>query len=358
MSARKTVMVAMSGGVDSSAAAAFLVEEGYRVLGVTFLLAEVSPPQGRDASGEYHYMERARQAAESLGIEHRVLDLREDFLSAVVMPFTAEYLRGRTPNPCVECNHRVKFPALMRAAADAGADYLATGHYARVEKGNDGTCSLLRGRDAGKDQSYVLYRLGQEVLGRCLFPNGERTKEEVVAAARERGLPVDSMRESQDICFLAGTDYRDFLLSRCPQCRAPGPLLDTEGRVLGQHEGMAFYTVGQRRGLGLSFPHPMYVVRLDPECNAVVLGGKEEVPGTWLRAEDASWIRGEPPAASFRAEAVARYNAVAVPCRVEVEEGGFTLSFDSPVWALTPGQHAVIYQGEEVLGGGIIASVR
>lgn len=356
MGGKRTVMLAMSGGVDSSAAAAFLTEEGYRVVGLTFVLWEAGTGESGLAGSANHYLERAARVADILGIEHRVVDLRDEFLSRVVEPFTAEYLRGRTPNPCVECNLRVKFPSLLHAAEDEGAEFVATGHYARLEKRDNGFVHLLRGKDGRKDQSYVLYRLGQEVLGRCLFPNGERTKEEVIAAARERGLPADSMRESQDICFLAGGDYRDFLALRCPQCLAPGPLLNTRGEVLGEHEGIAFYTVGQRRGLGLSFPHPMYVVRLEPERNAVILGRKEEVPGTWLRAEDAAWVGAVPPAPSFRAEAAARYNAPAVPCTVEVEGGGFTLRFDSPVWALTPGQHAVLYRGEEVLGGGVIAS--
>ncbi|MBC7253005.1 MAG: tRNA 2-thiouridine(34) synthase MnmA [Actinobacteria bacterium] len=351
----ETVVVAMSGGVDSSAAAATLAEQGYRVIGVTFLLgggAEESPSDAR-----YHYLETARRMADALGLEHRVLDLREEFRSRVIQPFISEYLRGRTPNPCVECNRWVKFPALLRVADEAGSEKTATGHYARVRKNPDGTFSLLRGRDAAKDQSYVLYRLGQEELRRCLFPNGVRSKEEARAFLASRGIPVEEVRESQDICFLAGWNYRDFLALHCPECLKPGPILGTGGEVLGEHEGIAFYTVGQRRGLGVSRSRPLYVVRLEPERGAVVLGEREEVPGTWLEAEQAVWVRGEPPAEEFQATAMARYNTPPVPCRVRVAGETFTLVFDSRVWALTPGQHAVIYRGDEVLGGGVIARV-
>lgn len=352
------VVLGMSGGVDSCAAAVALAEDGFRVVGATFVLwSGMGGPVDAFAAGT-GYVERARRAAEALGIEHRVIDLREEFRTRVVEPFVSEYVRGRTPNPCVECNRWVKFPALMRVAEEVGALYIATGHYARTRDNEDGSRSLLRATDTIKDQSYVLYRLTEKELRRCLFPNGPRFKEEARTLIASRGLPVEGVRESQDICFLAGWNYRDFLTLHHPECLEPGPILDTRGERLGKHEGIAFYTIGQRRGLGVSWSRPLYVVGLDPERNAVILGTREEVPGTWLEAEDPTWVRGAPPASSFRAEAMTRYNAVPAPCLVTLTEGGFRVEFESRVWALTPGQHAVLYRGEEVVGGGVIAAVK
>ncbi|WP_287154547.1 tRNA 2-thiouridine(34) synthase MnmA [Candidatus Solincola tengchongensis] len=356
---RERAVLAMSGGVDSTAAAVLLLEMGYEVLGVTFLLGGPSDVAGDPVSDrEARHVELAARAAAVLGLEHQVLDLRQEFRTQVVEPFAAEYLRGRTPNPCVDCNRRVKFTALFRVAEEAGAEMVATGHYARVRENPDGTLSLLRANDWRKDQSYVLYRLGQAELRRCLFPNGTLTKDEARSRVASKGIAVEEMRESQDICFLAGWNYRDFLALHCPECLDPGPILDTRGNLLGEHEGLAFYTVGQRRGLGVSAPRPLYVVGLDTERKAVILGEREEVPGTWLEAESASWVRGEPPGNDFHAQAAVRYNAPAVPCRVTLAGEGFTLRFAERVWAITPGQHAVIYSGEEVLGGGVIARGR
>ncbi len=351
------VLVAMSGGVDSAAAALSLLERGYQVMGVTFRMWEdIARSESDLAGGEPCYLRRAREAARRLGIVHRVLDLREAFHSAVVAPFAADYLRGRTPNPCVGCNLEVKLRALLQAAEEEGAAYVATGHFARVRRCEDGSFSLLRARERGKDQSYVLHRLGQEALSRCLFPNGERSKKEVRELAASRGLPLAEMAESQDICFLAGLDYRDFLALYEPRCLSPGPVVDMAGEELGRHEGVAFYTVGQRRGLGVSAPYPLYVVRLEPQRGAVVVGRREEVPGVRLEAEEAHWLKGAPPAPSFVAEAMARYNTAPVPCRVTVAGRGFSLDFAYRVWALTPGQHAVIYRGDEVVGGGVITA--
>ncbi|MBC7230409.1 MAG: tRNA 2-thiouridine(34) synthase MnmA [Actinobacteria bacterium] len=352
----RSVVVAMSGGVDSAAAVAVLHEEGYRVIGVTFRLWEdVSGKRSGPRPCSLAGAERAAAVARRLGCEHQVIDLREHFFSRVVEPFAREYLRGRTPNPCVECNRWVKFPALIGVADGLGADLVATGHYARACTGDDGRISLLRASYRPKDQSYVLYRLGQEVISRCLFPNQDMDKEEARRRARAVGLAVDRSEESQKICFLCGEDYRAFLARRYPEALAPGPLLDTSGNRLGEHKGIAFYTVGQRRGLGVSAPHPLYVVELDPASRAVVLGTREEVPGSRLRAEEAHWVSGFPPGEEYALEAMARYNTEPVPGRLRAEGDSFELSFSSRVWALTPGQHAVIYRGDEVLGGGVIA---
>jgi tRNA-specific 2-thiouridylase len=362
MSKKKgSVVVAMSGGVDSSAAAAALMDEGWRVMGVTFRMWEDSslqPIAAPAARCSLHAVEAAAAAAQTLGIEHTVIDLRERFKSRVVEPFAREYLRGRTPNPCVECNRWVKFPTLIEVADELGADAVATGHYARACLDASGAYALMRAWAVEKDQSYVLYGLGGEQLSRCLFPNGERSKREVREAALSLGLAAPEVEESQEICFLCGGDYREFISRYYPEAVTPGPILDASGKKLGEQRGLAFYTVGQRRGLGISTPRPLYVTALDPSRQAVVVGSREDVPGKWLRAGEPHWIKGEPPADRFGAEAMARYNTLPKPCEVEICDGAFELFFDEKVWALTPGQHAVLYRGDEVLGGGVIIHVR
>ncbi len=351
----------MSGGVDSSVAAASLVARGFEVSGVSFRLwvdcdlKSISDPRSCCSQRD---MEAAAEVAKTLEIEHIIVDLRDLFFSRVVEPFAGEYTMGRTPNPCEACNRWVKFPAIIEAADDLGAEYVATGHYARVERDEGGISSLLRAAATSKDQSYALYGLGQEELRRCIFPNGDLSKGEIREAASARGLSTAEKAESQEICFISGGDYRDFLAARFPEAFSPGPIRDSSGNELGAHDGIAFFTIGQRKGLGVSASHPLYVIALDPARRAVILGRQEEVPGEWLRTEAAHWIKGDPPGSSFHAEAMARYNTIPLPCRVEVEGDAFEVFFEKRAWALTPGQHAVLYRGDEVLGGGVIYSAR
>ncbi len=361
VSNKASIVLAMSGGVDSSAAAAALVEEGYRVIGVTFRMWEEgwsSTGAGAAVRCSHAAVEEAARAAQALDVEHVVIDLRERFLASIVEPFAREYLRGRTPNPCVECNRGIKFPTLVEVADEMGAPLIASGHYARARCDAEGVTRLRRAAAREKDQSYVLYGLGGEELSRCIFPNGEMSKDEVREFAAAHGLAAAHSEESQEICFLCGGDYRDLISRLHPEALTPGFVEDTSGKKLGEHRGVAFFTVGQRRGLGVSVSYPLYVVALDAGRSAVIVGGRGEVPGDWLRAEMPHWTAGDIPGDSFAAEAMVRYNSVPVPCRVEVSGDGFELTFTERVWALTPGQYAVLYGGDEVLGGGVIAAAR
>jgi tRNA-uridine 2-sulfurtransferase len=354
------VLVGMSGGVDSSVAAAILKERGFEVTGVTFRLwldcdlRSLSDPRSCCSVRD---MEMAADVAAGLGIEHMIVDLSDPFYAGIVEPFAADYMAGRTPNPCIECNSVVKFPKLRQVAREIGADYIATGHYSRVSSGGE-EAHLLRAADRAKDQSYALYRLGREELELCIFPNGDLSKPEVRAAAQHAGLPSAQKRESQELCFISGRDYRDFLAARFPDALLPGPIKDHSGRTLGEHKGLAFYTIGQRSGLGLAGSQARYVTALESESRSVIVGTREEVPGKWLGAESPVWRGGSPPAREFEAEAMVRYNSPPAPCSVWVEGDRFELSFKEPVWAITPGQHAVLYDGDSIIGGGVIAESR
>jgi tRNA-specific 2-thiouridylase len=349
---RTRVVVAMSGGVDSSVAAALLVDAGYDVVGVMMRL------------WASHDTDAAQRVCATLGIPFHLLDLEEPFRQVVVEPFCAEYAAGRTPNPCIACNRAVKFGALLRwaLAERVGARYLATGHYARTygrAYGDDGErYHLLRGLDRAKDQSYMLYTLGQHELRHVLFPLGELTKNQVRNMARQRCLPVADRPESQEICFVLGRDYRDFLREGAPDTFRPGPILHLDGRVLGQHVGLPAYTVGQRSGLGIAWSHPLYVVRLDPARNALVVGPDEALWQREVLVADVSYVAGEPPPGPVRVTAKVRYLAPAAPAILEPLPGeavSARLTFDESQRAITPGQAAVFYvDEEEVLGGGTI----
>lgn len=360
---KKRVVAAMSGGVDSSVTAALLKEQGYEVIGMTM---QIWPRSEEDPAHEnpggccsLSAVEDARAVAHILGIPYYVVNLRETFEREVIDYFCAEYARGRTPNPCIVCNHRLKFAALLEKALALDAEYVATGHYARVRYDTGrGRYLLLRGVDAHKDQSYALYGLSQYQLAHTLFPLGGLTKEETRRLAARLNLPVAAKRDSQEICFVLDNDYRGFLKRRIPGKIHPGPFLDGEGHVLGTHQGLPFYTIGQRRGLGIPGKRRLYVTGLHPEHNAVILGPQEELWRAELVTEAVNWVSIAPPAGPTAAQVKVRYNGPAAPAEVAAHgPDKVVVRFAQPVRAIAPGQAAVFYAGDEVLGGGIIASV-
>ena len=345
---KKKIVVAMSGGVDSSVAAALLVEQGYEVLGVSLRMweGEKGPRVCSDHRG-------AAEVAEHLGISHTLLDLREQFVDTVVKPFAQDYLHGRTPNPCVACNRDFKLGTLLRWAEVQGAAGVATGHYARQERdAATDHVSLKRGVDRGKDQSYFLFALTQAQLSRTLFPLGEMHKTAVREKARQLNLPAAERPESQDICF---GDYKALVAKyAAPGELGGGDVVDGSGQVLGRHGGVHTVTVGQRRGLGIAAPEPLYVVDIDDASKRVVVGGRGDLSCAGLIARAVNWIE-EPKDAAVAAEVQIRYRAAAVPCVIRrTAESACEVRFENPLPAVTPGQAAVFYRGEEVLGGGWI----
>jgi len=347
---RKKIVVAMSGGVDSSVAAALLVEQGHEVLGVSLRMweGETGPRVCSDHRG-------AAEVAKHLGISHTLLDLREQFANTVVKPFAQEYLHGRTPNPCVACNRDFKLGTLLRWTEAKGAEYVATGHYARVSRDPaTGYATLQRGVDAGKDQSYFLFALSQAQLMRTMFPLGEMHKNAVREKARQLNLPAAERPESQDICF---GDYKALVASyAAPSELAGGDVVDRSGKVLGRHGGVHTVTVGQRRGLGVAAAEPLYVVDIDNASKRVAVGNKSDLNCKGLTARSVNWIA-VPGDAAIAAEVQIRYRAKAVPCVIQpLAEDYCEVRFDDPLSAVTPGQAAVFYRGAQVLGGGWIES--
>jgi tRNA-uridine 2-sulfurtransferase len=349
----------MSGGVDSSLAAALLVEQGWEVVGVTMKLhgyADTGQLRPDRACCDLSAYADARRVCDRLGVPHLVVDLVEEFRREVLDDFAAEYLAGRTPNPCVRCNTRLKWEHLERRARSLGAGWLATGHYARVFAGADGA-ELHRGLDSAKDQSYALWGLPRERLERTLLPLGGLGKAEVRERARGLGLATADKAESQDICFVPDGDYGAFLRHHAPEAMAAGAggeLIGPDGAVAGHHRGLAHYTVGQRRGLGRAFGRPVYVRALDPATNRVLLGEEQDLYGRDLVAERVNWLI-DPPGEPFRCLGAIRYQDRGSACVVQAEGSRLRLRFDEPRRAITPGQSLVLYAGSRVLGGGIIA---
>ncbi len=341
---KRKVTVALSGGVDSSVAALLLKQAGYEVTGIHMRLWD--SPQS-----EYQ-AQRAEDVSRILGIPYHQIDLRKEFHRCVVDYFCQEYQQGRTPNPCVFCNRYVKFGSLLDKALSLGADYLATGHYARVEYSQT-RHRLLKAADARRDQSYFLYTLTQEKLEHILFPLGEHSRDEVKRIAKEARLPV-AARSSQDICFISEKNYASFLSRRF--AALPGDIVDSRGKKLGQHRGIAFSTIGQRHGLGVASGKPLYVTRIEPESNTIVLGPEEELYSQKLTARNVSWISGQAPEQPTTVSAKIRYKSKEAEATVFPHGDFLEVHFAQPQKAVTPGQAIVFYNMDEVLGGAIIAS--
>ncbi|MBN1887489.1 MAG: tRNA 2-thiouridine(34) synthase MnmA [Thermoflexales bacterium] len=356
------VVVAMSGGVDSSVAAALLLDQGYEVVGVMLRLwSEEAEGTRYNRCCSPADTELARRVADALHIPFYLLDVAESFKEHVVDPFIQSYLAGRTPNPCLNCNRRIRFGWLLERALGLGASYLATGHYARIgsrdaERGVGSRKELLRGVDRGKDQSYVLSLLTPAQLSRILLPLGELTKSEVRRIAEQKGLPVAHKLDSQDLCFVADGDYRRFLLRHAPPgAIQPGPIRDSLGQVIGQHAGLPFYTIGQRHGLGLSVPQRLYVMDILPGENALVVGTADELGRDECLVGEVNYPGGVVPAGPFRASVKIRYQADEVEATVTpAGEAEARVAFDRPLRGIAAGQAAVFYDGERVVGGGII----
>jgi len=346
------VAVAVSGGVDSAAAALLLKEAAYEVMGIHMRLW--------DSPRSEYQAHRAEDICRILDIPYHQVDLQKEFELCVVDYFCREYQQGRTPNPCVACNRHIKFGLLLDKALSLGADYLATGHYARVEHSSDGH-RLLKAADTSGDQSYFLYTLTQEKLGHVLFPLGGHSKDEVKQMAKQARLPT-AARSSQDICFISQKNYGTFLRQRFST--QPGDIIDTEGRKLGQHRGIAFYTIGQRHGLGLSSTQylsagkPLYVISIEPESNRIVLGHEKELYSRKLAAQKLNWISGKAPREPITVTAKIRYKSKEAEAVLFFRNDSVDVHFAKPQKAVTPGQAIVFYNAGEVLGGGIIESAQ
>lgn len=357
---KKRVLMAMSGGIDSTVAAMLLLEKGYELVGVTYRTFDnISRGCMEKEKGccSVDSLFEAKRMAESLGFEHHILDIRPEFRQTVIRNFIDEYLHGRTPNPCVICNSTIKWGKLIETADSFGCSYIATGHYARIGQ-EAGRYFLQKGMDEAKDQTYFLWMLTQENLARTLFPLGHLTKPEVRALALSHGYEkLSKKKESQEICFIPDNDYRSFLAEQVPDFTTqygPGNFVDTQGKILGKHKGFPNYTIGQRKGLGIALGQPMFVVAIRAEKNEVVLGTKEELKGSSLSISQLNLMKYEQIPEGLKVTARIRYRSQGGTATLYPEGEKLRLVFQEPVDSITPGQSAVLYEGTDVIGGGII----
>lgn len=346
------VVVGLSGGVDSSVAAALLLRQGYQVVGVTLRHLPGDTP---NSCCSLEAVVDARRVAKKLGIPHALVDVEDAFFERVIEPFQEAYLAGTTPNPCAMCNRFIKFGAMWEWARDQGADFLATGHYVRRREPAPGHFELLRAVDRRKDQSYLLYHFTQDDLAHCLFPLGDYEKAMTRAMAEEWGLVTARKADSQELCFVPKNDYAGYLRANRPEASRAGEIVDETGNVLGTHEGVAFYTVGQRKGLGITAPEPLYVLELDAGQNRVTVGPRASARRVEVLVGAVSYVDGAPPPRPFRGLVKVRYNMEPAPAVwTPVGSDGAEVVFDAPQWAVTPGQIATLYDGDRVVGGGRI----
>ena len=355
MNKQTRVVVAMSGGVDSSVAAALLVEQGYEVIGIMLRLWSESGQQAHNRCCTPDAMSLARRVSAKLKIPFFTIDAMQVFRKEVVEYFIDGYANGITPNPCLVCNRHIRWGFLFNKAVSLGARYIATGHYARLDHNMHSYISLLCAIDRAKDQSYVLHMLNQAQLRHTILPLGGITKSQVRQMARDFDLPVAERNESQDLCFLGNGSYREFLLRNAPQLHKPGLIIKGDGTHLGVHQGQAFYTIGQRKGLNISAPRPLYVLEKEIHANVIIVGEKEELGKRELIAESVNWISGESPRTPFHAQIKIRYKSNAVSGFVTPHDGTrFHIELEKPLLDITPGQAAVLYADDRCLGGGII----
>jgi tRNA-specific 2-thiouridylase len=356
--AGRRVVVAMSGGVDSSVAAALLKQQGYQVIGMMLRLWNEPGAETSNRCCTPDSMAQARRVAAILGIPFYAIDGQDAFYKRVVTPFLDGYAQGFTPNPCTFCNRSVRWEFLLERALALGAEFLATGHYVRLQRDPHGQAHLLRAVDVHKDQSYILHVLAQTQLQHALFPLGAYTKPEIRQQARDFKLPVSERSDSQDLCFLGEGDLRGFLARHAPESVRPGPIVDSQGQVLGTHQGLASYTIGQRKGLGIAAPKPLYVLAKQLDSNTLIVGPASELGAQELTARQVNWISGTALTKPFQAAIKIRSTAPLAPAWVTpLQKAGFHARFDQPLRDITPGQAAVLYLDEEMLGGGIIAGV-
>lgn len=352
---KKRVVVAMSGGVDSSVAAALLQRKGYEVIGMTMCFSLPDSSRKRPNCCGLSGIEDARRVAQKLGIRHYVVPMQKHLEELVIKDFCREYLSGRTPNPCVRCNQYLKFEILLKKALSLGATYLATGHYARIVKcGN--SYQLKKAKDLSKDQSYFLYRLNQEQLKRIIFPLGIYTKTQVRGLARKFDLAVSEKPGSQDVCFIPDSDYHKFLKSKLGREIKPGPIKDAKGDIIGTHKGIAYYTIGQRGGLGIARGYPVHVTSIDPEDNSISVGRREDTLNSELLLREVSFIN-KPAKNKIAPRVRIRYNHKETKADIRISKDSAQVIFRHSQFAVTPGQSAVFYDKDRVIGGGIIGKV-